>query len=218
MNSSNVDPGEVLTKYKVVAVVGASKNPEKDANSVPAYLMEHGYDVIPINPTADVVLGKKVYPSLASLPEEVAKTVDIVDVFRPSEELPDLARQVVEMKKRSGRPSVFWSQLGIENDDAKKTLEGSKVAYVMNACMRTEHMVRGMSRGYLQGRINSEWHDAHVMPQNPSREERVKWHAEHAEACGCRPAPENIADDVRVMIRKNRENRSANWPQAKGPL
>ncbi len=146
MRSSNVEPGDVLNKYRVVAVVGASKNPEKEANSVPAYLMEHGYTVIPVNPTADVILGAKVYPSLANLPEEVAKSVDVVEVFRPSEEFPDVARQVAAMKEKTGRPFVFWGQLGLESDEAKKILEGAKVAYVMNACMRTEHKLMGNPR------------------------------------------------------------------------
>jgi predicted CoA-binding protein len=146
MRSSNVEPGDVLRKYKVVAVVGASKNPEKEANSVPAYLMEHGYNVIPVNPTADIVLGAKAYPSLASLPEAVAKSVDVVEVFRPSEEFPEVARQVAAMKEATGRPFVFWGQLGLESDEAKKILDIAKVAYVMNACMRTEHRLLKGSR------------------------------------------------------------------------
>lgn len=144
MRSSSVEPGDVLRKYRVVAVVGASKNPEKEANSVPSYLMEHGYAVIPVNPTADVVLGAKAYPSLADLPEEVAKSVDVVEVFRPSEEFPGIARQVAAMKEATGRPFVFWGQLGLESDEAKIMLERAKVDYVMNACMRTEHkLMRG---------------------------------------------------------------------------
>ncbi len=145
MRSSNVEPGDVLNKYRVVAVVGASKNPEKDANSVPAYMMEHGYTVIPVNPTADIILGVKVYPSLGNLPEEVAKSVDVVGVFRPSEEFPDIARQVVAMKEKTGRPFVFWGQLGLENDEAKRILEEADMAYLMDTCMRTEHRALGSS-------------------------------------------------------------------------
>ncbi len=144
MRSFDVQPREVLTKYRVVAVVGASKNPEKDANSVPAYMMEHGFTVIPVNPTADVILGSKSYPSLASLPEELAKTVEVVDVFRPSEELPDIAQQVVQMKNKTGRPFVFWGQLGLYNEEAKGILKGAGVAYVMDCCMRSEHRVMGV--------------------------------------------------------------------------
>jgi len=139
MHKFTIDPSEVVKRYKVVAVVGASKNPEKDANSVPAYLQEKGYTIIPVNPTADTINGLKTYHSLSDIPDDLAKKVDVVDVFRPSEELPQVARQVVEMKKKTGRPFVFWGQLGLENDEAKKILSEANVDYVMDRCIRTEH-------------------------------------------------------------------------------
>lgn len=139
MQKFTVDPKEVIKKYKVIAVVGASKNPEKEANSVPDYLIGHGYTIIPVNPTADMVLGLKAYPSLADIPADLAKRVEVVEVFRPSEELPEVARQVAEMKKKTGRPYVFWGQLGLENDEAKRILGEAKVDFVMDKCMRVEH-------------------------------------------------------------------------------
>jgi uncharacterized protein len=139
MAAATVSIPEVLNKYKVVAVVGASKNPEKDAHTVPAYLVQHGYKVIPVNPTADEILGIKAYPSLAAIPPDLAKTVEIVDVFRPSEELPDVAGQVAVMKRTTGRPFVMWAQLGIENDAAKDILARAAVGYVMDYCIRIEH-------------------------------------------------------------------------------
>jgi len=143
MQSFNIEPKEVMRKYKVIAVVGASKSPEKEANTVPDYLIRHGYTVIPVNPTADMVLGLRAYPSLADIPADMAQKVDVVEVFRPSEEFPQVARQVAEMKKRAGRPYVFWGQLGLENDEAKKILEEAKVEYVMDRCMRVEHAAMG---------------------------------------------------------------------------
>ncbi len=139
MEKFTVSPTEVMRKHRVIAVVGASKNPEKEAFAVPEYLREHGYTIIPINPTADTVNGLKSYPSLAELPEELAMRVEVVDVFRPSEELPQVAAQVVEMKKRTGKPVVFWAQLGLENEEAKKALSAANVGYVMDKCMRIEH-------------------------------------------------------------------------------
>ena len=139
MEKFTVDPVEVMRKYKVIAVVGASKNPEKEANTVPGFLKEHGYTIVPVNPTADTVLGLKAYPSLSEIPVEMAKKVEVVDVFRPSEELPQVARQVAEMKKSAGRPFVFWGQLGLENEEAKRILADAKVEYVMDKCMRVEH-------------------------------------------------------------------------------
>jgi predicted CoA-binding protein len=119
--------------------VGASKNPEKEAYTVPAYMKEHGYTIVPVNPTADEILGEKAYKSLMDLPPELAKKVDIVDVFRPSEELPQVAEQVIEMRKKYGRPFAFWAQLGLENEEAKTMLSKNKVPYVMNACLRVVH-------------------------------------------------------------------------------
>ncbi len=137
--SSTIPPSEVLKRYRTIAVVGASKNPEKDAYTVPQYLKEHGYTIIPVNPTANEILGEEAYPSLRDLPSELARQVEVVEVFRPSEELPQVAQQVVEMQKKNGRPFVFWAQLGLENDQAKQLLTENNIAYVMNACMRVVH-------------------------------------------------------------------------------
>ncbi|MDA4120938.1 MAG: CoA-binding protein [Thaumarchaeota archaeon] len=143
MSKFTVEPSEVLRESKVIAVVGASKNPEKDANSVPAYLRQHGYTIIPVNPTTDNIDGVKTYSSLAAIPDEIAKKIEVVDVFRPSEEFPEIAKQVIGLKERTGRPVVFWGQLGLENDEAKKILQDAKVDYVMDSCMRTEHRMMG---------------------------------------------------------------------------
>ena len=142
--SATVSPRETLRKYRVIAVVGASKNPEKDAFSVPQYMKEHGYRIIPVNPTADQIVGEKAYPSLSDIPSELAKQVEIVDVFRPSEELPKVAQQTVDMKNRYGRPFVFWAQLGLENDEAKRLLSENGIQYVMNDCVRAAHRRHGL--------------------------------------------------------------------------
>jgi uncharacterized protein len=139
MPKFTVEPTDVLKNYKVIAVVGASKNPEKDAYTVPEFMQKRGYTIIPVNPTADSIFGVKAYPSLDSIPDDIAKQVEVVDVFRPSEEFPEVARKVAEMKKRSGRPFVFWGQLGLENEEAKKILADAGVDYVMDRCLRIEH-------------------------------------------------------------------------------
>jgi predicted CoA-binding protein len=146
MPKFTVEPGEVIGNHKVVAVVGASKNPEKDAYTVPEYLQRHGYTIIPVNPTTDSINGLKTYPSLSAIPDDLAKQVEVVDVFRPSEELPEVAKQVVELKKRTGRPIVFWGQEGLENEEAKKILSEAKIDYVMDRCMRVEHRLMESSR------------------------------------------------------------------------
>ena len=102
-------------------------------------MKQHGYKIIPVNPTADQILGEKAYPSLLDLPPDLARQVELVDVFRPSDELPQVAEQVVNMQKKYGRPLVYWAQLGLENEEAKKLLTKNKVSYVMNSCMRVVH-------------------------------------------------------------------------------
>jgi len=146
MPKFTVNPTDVMRKYRVIAVVGASKNPDKEAFTVPAYLMQHGYTIIPVNPTTATVNGMKAYPSLADIPADLAKQVEVVEVFRPSEELPEVARQVASMKGRTGRPFVFWGQLGLENEEAKSILDEAKVDYVMDKCMRVELQFMGAHR------------------------------------------------------------------------
>jgi len=138
-----ISPTEVMRKYRVVAVVGASKNPEKEAFTVPAYLRQHGYSIVPVNPTTDTVNEQRSYKTLADIPIDLAKKVEVVEVFRPSDELPDVARQVAKMKQETGRPFVFWGQLGLESEDAKKILTDAKIDYVMDKCMRVEHQFIG---------------------------------------------------------------------------
>ncbi len=137
--NKTLSPHEVLKKYKIIAVVGASKNPDKEAYTVLQYMKEHGYQIIPINPTTDQILGEKAYPSLLDLPAELAKRIEIVDVFRPSEELPKVAQQAIDLRRKYGRPFVFWAQLGLENEEAKQMLSKNGISYVMNACLRVVH-------------------------------------------------------------------------------
>src|SRR5207247_8809808 len=125
-----------LRNNKTIAIVETSKNPHKDAYTVPQFMKDHGYKIIPINPTADEIVGEKAYPSLMDLPSDLASKVELVDVFRPSEELPQVAQQVVDMHRKYGRPLVFWAQLGLENEEAKQILLKNQIPYIMNACLR----------------------------------------------------------------------------------
>jgi predicted CoA-binding protein len=131
-----MDPVEVLKRYRTVAVVGASKDPSKWAHIVPKYLKEQGYRIIPINPTASEILGEKAYKSLMEVPEEV----EVVEVFRPSEEVPKIAEEVIQRRKARGDVKVLWLQLGITaNEDTKKRLKEAGIALVENACMMETH-------------------------------------------------------------------------------
>src|ERR671930_1798213 len=118
--------------FEDIAVVGMSKNVEKAAHYVPKYLIEHGYNVIPVNPTVTEVLGRKSYPSIADIQERI----DIVDVFRKSEDVPAVVDDA--LKKKDGI-KVLWMQLGIYNEDAEKKAKENGMDVVYNRCMMEEH-------------------------------------------------------------------------------
>lgn len=133
------DIKEILTKYKSVAVVGASRDPSKDSNRVAKYLQTQGFHVIPVNPTAKKILNEKCYKSLLEMPADVQKTVEIVDVFRPSDETTAIAEQTVKMKERFDKPYVFWMQLGIINEQAAEKARQAGIIVIMNRCIMQEY-------------------------------------------------------------------------------
>jgi predicted CoA-binding protein len=132
------DPQEVLRSARVVAVVGASRNPEKDAYKVPAYLKSKGYRIIPVNPRASEILGEKAYPSLDELPDEIARQVDVVDVFRPPEEALKVVEQAIRLKERTGRDIVVWFQFGTSSDEAVERALQAGLRVVRERCMMQE--------------------------------------------------------------------------------
>jgi predicted CoA-binding protein len=130
---------DILQKAKTIAVVGLSKEPEKDSHKVSAYLQQHGYRIIPVNPFADEVLGEKSYRSLLDIPVEIQKTIDIVDVFRRSEDVPPIVEQAIQLKAKFGRPFVVWMQLGIVNEQAAEAARRAGLVVVMDKCLMVEH-------------------------------------------------------------------------------
>ncbi|MCE4611867.1 MAG: CoA-binding protein [Desulfurococcales archaeon] len=132
------DPVKVLKEARVVAVVGASRNPEKDAYRVPAYLQSKGYKVIPINPKASEILGEKAYPSLDALPDDLAREVDVVDVFRPPEEAVNVVEQAIRLKERTGKDLVVWFQFGTSSDEAVEKALKAGLRVVRERCMMQE--------------------------------------------------------------------------------
>ena len=116
---------------KNVAVVGMSKNEGKAAHYVPKYLIDHGYNVIPVNPTATEILGRKSYPTVSSIPDRV----DVVDIFRRSEDVP----LVVEDTLKKEGIQVIWMQEGIYSKEAVNMAKEKDVSAVYNRCMMAEH-------------------------------------------------------------------------------
>ncbi len=124
----------ILTKYRTIAVVGCSKEPSKDAHTVPAYMQSHGYRIIPVNPTATEILGEKAYPNLSAVPEPY----DIVNVFRPS----DQVEPIVDEAIRAGKAKVIWMQLGIANERAAVKARAAGIHVVQDRCLRVEHRLQ----------------------------------------------------------------------------
>lgn len=116
---------------ETIAVVGCSSTPGKDAHEIPKYLQSNGYTIIPVNPNAEAVLGRPAYDSLAEVEEEI----DIVDVFRPSDEVNGIVDQVL---KRDD-VKVIWTQLGIIDTEAAKRAEAAGLQFVQDRCMKVEH-------------------------------------------------------------------------------
>jgi predicted CoA-binding protein len=130
---------DILTKYRTVAVVGMSRDPSKDSYRVPAYLKDQGYKIIPVNPTATEILELKTYRSLLEIPPEIQRTIEIVDIFRPAEDIPPIVEQAVMLKELYDKPYVIWMQLGIINEQAALTARDAGLLVVMNRCMMQEH-------------------------------------------------------------------------------
>ncbi|MBP1921544.1 putative CoA-binding protein [Halorubrum alkaliphilum] len=120
---------------ETVAVVGCSTTPGKAAHDVPAYLQKHGYRVIPVNPFAKSILGEHAYDSLGDIEAEI----DLVNVFRPSDEVPELLDVVRERHANHGDAGTAWLQLGISHDEAAETAEAAGVDVIQDRCMKVEH-------------------------------------------------------------------------------
>ena len=123
---------DILTKYKTIAMIGVSKDTKKTSTIVMKYMKNYGFKVFPVNPSAkgEKILGEEVYAKIT----DIKKNVDIVDVFRPSKEAYEIAKDAVKIGAK-----VLWLQLGIRNENAKKLVEENKMEYIENKCTKMEY-------------------------------------------------------------------------------
>jgi predicted CoA-binding protein len=128
----------IFAETKTIAVVGASGDPSKPAHRIPRYLQRQGYRIVPVNPRGGELLGEPVARSLA----EVEGPVDVVDVFRPASETPQVAREAAEIGAK-----VLWLQLGIESEEARQVAESAGITVVMDRCMGEAHGELGLGPG-----------------------------------------------------------------------
>ena len=122
---------EILEKYKKIALVGASKDLKKTSSVVMRYLQEYGFKVYPVNPSmkGEKILGEKVFGSIT----EIGSPVEIIDVFRPSGEAIEIAKEAVKINAK-----VLWLQLDIKNEEAKKIVEENNILYIEDKCTKIE--------------------------------------------------------------------------------
>lgn len=130
---------EILTTSPTIAVLGLHHEPEKAAHYVPEYLHDEGYRIIGVNPVfaGQELFGEKVHTTLA----EIGEPVDLVDVFRRSDQIPMHVEDILAMRPR---PKVVWFQLGIKNEDAARILEAAGIRVVQNRCTLTDHQRLGL--------------------------------------------------------------------------
>ena len=123
---------EILSKYKSIAMIGVSNDPTKASTIVMKYMQNYGFKVFPVNPKAkgQKILGEEVFEKITDIKDKV----DIVDVFRPSKEALDIAKDTVSIKAK-----VLWLQLGIKSKEAKKIVEENKIEYVEDKCTKMEY-------------------------------------------------------------------------------
>lgn len=121
---------DILLSTKTIASVGLSSNQEKESYWIASYLKEQGYQIIPVNPTADEILGEKAYPNLESIPEKI----DVVQVFRKPEDVPPVVDDAIKVGAK-----VVWMQEGIVNEEAARRAREAGLQVVMDACMRATH-------------------------------------------------------------------------------
>jgi predicted CoA-binding protein len=120
----------ILREYRTIAVVGLSANWYRPSYFAAKYMQEHGYRIIPVNPSYDHILGEKCHAALSDIPD----TVDIVDCFRKSEEIPAIAAQAIAIGAK-----VLWMQLGVDNAEARRAAEAAGLEVVSNRCVKIEH-------------------------------------------------------------------------------
>lgn len=130
-----MDYSEIFESYKNIAVVGMSRHLSKPSFTVPSYMKKQGFNIIPVNPHADSIMKLKSYPNLMAIPERI----DIVNVFRPSDEALEVVKEAIERRKAKGDVEMIWLQLGIVNEEAKQLALENDIEFIQDVCMYVAH-------------------------------------------------------------------------------
>jgi predicted CoA-binding protein len=124
--------GRLLRQSRTIAIVGLSPKESRPSNMVGRYLLDAGYTIFPVNPGQETLLGRQCYPDLSALPEQV----DIVDIFRKSEDIPEVVEQILALPQL---PRAIWMQQGIVHEEAANRARNRGVMVIMDRCIKIDH-------------------------------------------------------------------------------
>lgn len=128
---------EILDKAKTIAVVGCSNNPARTSNSIARYLIDAGYDVIPVNPGHKEILGRPCYPAVSDIPADYK--IDIVNIFRRPAHTAAMVEDVLKRIPQTGEKPVIWTQIGVSSKEAEQIATAAALPYIKNRCILVEH-------------------------------------------------------------------------------
>ena len=135
--SSSPDIADTLRSARVIAVVGCSPRGFQTSHRIARYIQEAGFQMVPVNPHHDEILGEACYPDLVSIPDDVE--VDVVDVFRRSEFTAAVVRDAADRAERTGRRPLIWTQIGVHSPEAERLADEAGLPYVANRCLMVDH-------------------------------------------------------------------------------
>lgn len=128
---------ELFDTVETIAVIGCSSNPYRTSNHITKYLIDQGFDVVPVNPNETKVFGLKSYPSIDEIPEDV--NVDIMNIFRNKKYTDETVIEIIEWADKRGQEPIIWTQLDVSTDSSKKRAEEAGLTYIENRCIMVDH-------------------------------------------------------------------------------
>lgn len=132
-----MDYKAILDSSKLIAIVGCSPDRIRTSNRIARYLIDNGFEIIPVNPNTDSVLGIPAYPSIADIPTN--KPIDIVNIFRKPKHTLGIVQEVIDYSDRYGVTPVVWTQLGVSSKEAEVLAKSNNITYIANRCIMVEH-------------------------------------------------------------------------------
>jgi len=135
-NMSEEEISYILKNLRRIATIGFSKDPDKPSHRVPKFLMDHGYTVYPVNPTTSEILGKRSFRSLS----EIGDSIDVVQIFRPSREVPQIMDEVIKRRREKGDVKAVWLQEGIRDDVSAERARNEGLIVIQDRCMYKEYL------------------------------------------------------------------------------